>query len=47
VHAACAARCYLGRSTYTVDLTAVEEGPYLVVLRGMDMQHVVRVIKGW
>ena len=36
-----------GTTTHMVDLTAVEEGAYVVVLRSVERQHVVRVIKGW
>jgi hypothetical protein len=35
-----------GRSTVDLDLTHVEDGAYLVVLTGVDVQRTLRVIKG-
>ncbi|MBK9418894.1 MAG: T9SS type A sorting domain-containing protein [Flavobacteriales bacterium] len=35
-----------GRSTVDLDLTNVEDGAYLVVLNGADVQRTLRVIKG-
>jgi hypothetical protein len=34
-----------GRSTIQLDLSSVEEGPYLILLSGPDGRHAIRVIK--
>jgi hypothetical protein len=35
-----------GRATLDMDLSGLEDGAYLVVLRGTDLQRTLRVLKG-